>query len=998
MIIENYHENMAVQNVNVMPRRAYYIPFEYGENMSEHTERLERKSVTNLNGDWNFEFFESLQTFEAAAKHQLQHTNVIPVPSVWNLHGYDTLQYLNTQYPIPFNPPKVPKKNPCGFYSKHFTIANYNAHKKYHLNFEGVDSAFYLWINDKFIGYSQISHSISEFDISDVLVANDNKIQVLVLKWSDGTYFENQDMFRHSGIFRDVYILERATQHVVDFKIETLVDDSLANAHINIGQLKYEGLTHATVELYDPNGQLLSETEVYESVHFNVAHPLLWSAEQPDLYELRIKTAEEIIVQKVGVREVEIKNNQLYVNHQSIKLRGVNYHDSHPKTGYVMDEQQFIQDFQLMKAANFNAIRTAHYPKSPLFYELADYYGFYVMSEADLETHGVVRLYGDENNDDYNLIANDGLYETPIIERVVASVMPLQNYSCIIAWSLGNESGFGINIEKAASEVKALDSTRPIHYEGALYKEDNRDNDLSNIDMISRMYASPSEIEKKYLTNDQLDKPFVLCEYAHAMGNSPGDLKEYHDLIDKYDSFIGGFVWEWNDHGIHVGMTDGQAIFRYGGDFGETLHDGNFCVDGIVFPNREVHESYYEFQHVHRPIKLISNDGYQLKLRNQLDFLNVANYIDVACVITYRDNTQTVIQLDIKDFAPHTEYSVDVSELTTVNNISDVRLEYYLSNDSLLLNAQTKLGHDQVIYQRQDVLNVTDDNANQPYIISDDAYELVVKQKDNVYSFNKNTGMLSQVVKAHRSILVGESELCLWRAPIDNDVQVRKLWENAGYHDVSTAVNYYNAHYLNNNDVELLFDIAVVSNAKARIMTGEVSWTIRSNGSINVKFEVTKNQRMPFLPRFGLVFKLQDTFEDLKYYGNGPYGSYQDKGVATYLSYFDTTVTNNFEPHIVPQENSSHNNTTYIQVSDNRNCFVFTSIEPLSFNASHYAVAQLTHATHNDQLEQEAITYVHIDKYHSGIGSNSCGPELAERYRITENNIHFEFNLQLNEC
>lgn len=997
MIIEHYHENMAVQNVNLMPRRAYYIPFKHAENISEDTQRLERDSVTNLNGDWNFEFFDSLQTFEAAAKHQLQHTNVIPVPSVWNLHGYDTLQYLNTQYPIPFNPPKVPKKNPCGFYSKHFTIANYNADKKYHLNFEGVDNAFYLWINEQFIGYSQISHAISEFDISDALVEKDNKIQVLVLKWSDGTYFENQDMFRHSGIFRDVYILERATQRVIDFKIETAVDASLANAYINIGQLTYQGLSQANVALYHPNGELLSETEVNASTSFNVTQPLLWSAEQPYLYELRITTPEEIIVQKVGIREVEIKNNQLYVNHQSIKLRGANYHDSHPQTGYVMDKQQFIQDLQLMKAANFNAIRTAHYPKSPLFYELADYYGFYVMSEADLETHGVVRLYGDENNDDYNLIANDEAYEKPIIERVVASVIPLQNYSCIISWSLGNESGFGINIEKAASEVKALDSTRPIHYEGALYQEDNRDNDLSNIDMISRMYASPSEIENRYLTNDQLDKPFVLCEYAHAMGNSPGDLQEYHDLIDQYDSFIGGFVWEWSDHGIHVGMKDGQAIFRYGGDFGETLHDGNFCVDGIVFPNREVHESYYEFQHVNRPIKLISNDGYELQLRNQLDFINVADYIDVACVITFLDNTQEVIELDIKDFAPHTLYSVDVTELTNVEQISDIRLDYYLSNDTLLLDTQTKLGHDQVIYHRQDVLNVAQDTSSQPYIIVDDADVLEVKQEDKVYSFNKNTGMLTQAVKGHRNILVGESELCLWRAPIDNDVQVRKLWEDAGYHDILTDVNHYSAHYLNNKDVELVFDLAVVSNAKARIMTGKVSWTIRNNGSINVKLEVNKNPRMPFLPRFGLVFKLQDTFEALNYYGNGPYGAYQDKGVATYLSYFDTTVTRNFEPHILPQENSSHNNTTYLQVSDHKYGFTFTSAEPMSFNASHFAVAQLTHATHNDRLEQEPITYVHIDKYQSGIGSNSCGPELAERYRINDNDIHFEFNLQLNE-
>lgn len=989
MLEQQFHENMEIQHVNMMPRRAFYIPYQPGESAYRLETRYKTKNITLLNGDWDFEYFNSLEACMSQGEKKKKDT--LPVPSVWNLFGYDQIQYLNTQYPIPFDPPYIPKSNPCGRYTRSFEVTTYDAQSDYHLNFEGVDSAFYVWVNNQFIGYSQISHSISEFDISKFIHEGTNNIQVLVLKYSDGTYFEDQDMFRHSGIFRDVYILKRAQSRVDDFKIETHLADGLNEAFIDVGIERKQSLNQLTLHLYSPGGNLVSSVEVSDKYQFTLKEPQLWSPESPELYTLLIATDDEVITQKVGIREVQIKDNQFYINGQSIKIRGTNHHDSDPNTGYVMSEEKFMKDLELMKQGNFNAIRTAHYPKSPLFYELTDQYGFYVMSEADLETHGVVRLYGEENTEHFNLITDDPQYRTAIIERIEASIVPLKNYSSIVSWSMGNESGFGINMVEGLARAKQLDATRPLHYEGTLYRDKSKNYDVSNVDMISRMYPSPNEVEERYLKNPELDKPFILCEYAHAMGNSPGDLRAYHQLVEDYDSFIGGFVWEWCDHGVQVGLKDEEPIFRYGGDFGERLHDGNFCVDGIVFPDRTPHEGYYEFKHEHRPLRVIQQDEYQLTLRNQLDFTNIEDYLIVEATTTYLDGTKQSFEISFNHFAPHTKQIIDLNEYIETKTLSDIILRYRLKNGDALRQAHFDLGYDQIVYQRQSMMcqsSVTPSSIT----LNENNYTIEVSTDGWRYTFNKLDASLKSVIYRDHIMMKQQTENKLWRAPTDNDAYMRPDWEYSGYKDIGTRVHDYRIQE-SKSDVSLIFDIAMVDEVVPPALWGTLTWTIQNDGTLNVDYDLERDTLAPFLPRFGLAMTLPNDYEQVEYYGHGPYSSYQDKGMATYLDYFNTSVVENSQNHIKPQESGSHNETTFVKLSNGPRAIVITSEDTFSFNTTHYSLNQLTNTAHKDQLEQEDQTYLYIDYAQSGIGSNSCGPELVEAYRLNDKYIKFNFNL-----
>ncbi|SCS66460.1 glycoside hydrolase family 2 TIM barrel-domain containing protein [Staphylococcus caeli] len=991
MFKESYHENLETQHINLLPRRAFYIPYKHGEQNYKLETRYATQNVTLLNGTWQFKLYQSFESCMERRKHKKN--NTIEVPSVWNLYGYDQIQYLNTQYPIPFTPPYIPEDNPCGLYSRSFEILDYDEENEFHLNFEGVDSAFYVWINNNFVGYSQIAHAISEFDITDYVHNGKNFIEVVVLKYSDGTYFENQDMFRHSGIFRDVYILKRAKSRIDDFQIETTVDYDKCEGNIKFKMKRKCDLDIFDLYLYDFEGTEIEHVTITNQHQFILKQPELWSAEHPVLYTLLIVTKNEVITQKIGIREVKIQDNQLYINGQSIKLRGTNYHDSHPQSGYVMSEADFKKDLALMKQGNFNAIRTAHYPKAPLFYEMTDQYGFYVMSEADIETHGVVRLYGEENTEHFNIITDDKKYETPIIERIESSIIPLKNYSSIISWSLGNESGFGINMVKGLMRAKSLDSTRPIHYEGALYRDKEKKYDLSNIDMISRMYASPEEIEETYLKNSSLDKPFVLCEYAHAMGNSPGDLHAYQNLMEKYECFIGGFVWEWCDHAIQTGLKDGEPIFRYGGDFGESIHDGNFCVDGIVSPDRIPHEGYYEFKQEHSPLKIVHQDDYQVTLKNKLDFTNAQDFLTVDGVATYRNGIKKKFTLPLNSFLPHTEKTFDLRDYIDINDISDVVLHYKLTSEDAWRPRYFEVGHDQITYHRRTFISKKVEKMDIKCEEFSDKISVSVGDI-NQYCFDKRCGSLESLVHKGEVVLDKQTENNIWRAPIDNDAYIKEKWLYAGYDVAQTRVKSYKI-LKSKTEVRLIFDIEIVSVAVPPILYGNMIWTIKQNGTINIKYDLEKNTIAPYLPRFGILFKLPSTFETINYYGNGPMSSYQDKGIAPYLDMFETTVTCNGDVYIRPQETGSHNQTTFVNIMNDKHCVIINSEETFSFNVSHYSLEQLTKVKHNDQLVKEDQTYLFIDYKQSGIGSNSCGPELNKAYQFNDQNITFSFNLEI---
>ena len=573
MIIPRYYEDIKVLHDKTMPPRAYYIPASKKiDCLVEKREESDR--IQFLNGIWKFKYYDSIYDLKEefySTNYNAEKFDDLEVPSVWQMNGYDYNQYTNIKYPFPYDPPYVPHDIPCGAYVREFEYKKDDKAPLAFLNFEGVDSSFYLWINGRYVGYSQVPHMTSEFDVTKLLNEGTNKIAVLVMKWCDGTYLEDQDKLRMSGIFRDVYILTRPENSIRDYRVTTELKENKAVVSIEVDFLN--GTGDYSVELYDGDTWLNSQSiKENGTVEFEVENPVLWSHENPYLYTIVFSSEEEKIVEYTGFRKIEIIGNVLYLNGQKIVISGINRHDSDPKTGFTISIEQLMKDMKLMKEHNFNAIRSSHYPNAPYFYQLCDKYGFMVMDEADIEAHGPVMLYYEEDTD-YNrfkrwneTIADNPEWEESIMDRVQLMVHRDKNRPSILMWSMGNESAYGCNFEKALKWTKTYDPTRITHYESARYRNYDVTYDYSSLDLYSRMYPPFNEIFD-YLEKDN-SKPFMLVEYCHCMGNGPGDFEDYFELCQEQDSMCGGFVWEWCDHAIYDGVASNVVVKRFCNTYG----------------------------------------------------------------------------------------------------------------------------------------------------------------------------------------------------------------------------------------------------------------------------------------------------------------------------------------------------------------------------------------------------------------------------------------------
>ena len=1001
LLLNEYHENLSIHHVNMMQRRSYYIPFIDATEAINIKDRTNQFNFFSLNGKWDFNYFPSLQLIKDFNHiNEINLSDSIDVPSVWQMKGYDYNQYTNVKYPIPYNPPFVPTDNPCAIYKKEFDFNIDSEKQDYHINFEGIDSCFYFWINDKFVGYSQISHCISEFDISNYLVNGKNTITVLVLKWCDGTYFEDQDKFRMSGIFRDVYILTRSKSRINDFKLTTSVNVLSNEGVINLEILATVGNPNISYTLLEPNNTVISSGNIIENnLQINISNAQLWDAENPNLYTLLLQTETEVIKEKVGLREIKIENSILKINDVPIKIKGVNHHDSDPFKGYAITYDDLIVDLKLMKENNINSIRTSHYPKAPIFYELCDEYGFYVMSEADIETHGVVELYGLGYLDNYNMIADDVIYKESIIDRIDSSIVPFKNKSCIFMWSLGNESGYGINFETGAKYAKDLDSSRPIHYEAAHYANKQRTNDFSNLDVISRMYPSVEEI-KAYFEKG-IDKPFVLCEYAHAMGNSPGDLTKYDELIQKHDEFIGGYVWEWCDHALFMkNCKNGKKAYGYGGDFGERNHDGNFCMDGLVYPDRTPHTGLLEYKNINRPIRALSFDeaNNKVKFKNMLDFKNINEFLNVTYKIHANGELISSQHLVIDSLKPKEEKWFDLNVPNIPNGICTILFEYNVIQDESLYKKDMNLGHDQFIINEGNNLSYINDLLNtktnkEKFNIKECANKIDISNSKFNLTYNKNTATFEYIKLYEKVFLNAPMDFLIWRAPTDNDRNIKDTWIEAGFDQISTRV-YTNEIKEYEDKLKIISNLCLIPPYREKVLDLTVTWSIYSSGLINCNIAATKNMVTPFLPRFGVQLKLNKSYENVNYFGFGPYESYLYKNLSFYLGNFNSTVSEMHEDYIKPQENGSHHFCRNISINNEHEKIQVFSENDFAFNASHYSVNQLTTVNHNFELNEEDATYLIIDYKQSGIGSNSCGPELDQRYQLNEKEFSYNFYLK----
>ena len=1006
MIVPRYYENLSVLHENTMPARAYYIPASKRmDNLVEHREESDRMQL--LNGTWKFQYFNSIYDIQDSffeKNYDTENFDEIQVPSVWQMAGYDTHQYTNIRYPFPFDPPYVPQDIPCGAYVHNFEYSRDEKASKAFLNFEGVDSCFYVWINGSYIGYSQVSHMTSEFDVTDVLQDGTNTVAVLVMKWCDGSYLEDQDKFRMSGIFRDVYILKRPKQAISDYHIKTRIEDMLAKVEI---EMKFYSPLNVKISIEDRNGAVVALGSIAEegTAVLEIASPELWNTENPYLYKLILETENEVIVDHIALRKIEIKDQVIYLNGQKIKFRGVNRHDSDPVTGFTINPEQITTDLTLMKQHNFNAIRSSHYPNAPFFYEMCDKYGFMVIDEADIEAHGPFMIYRKEDTD-YNRfkrwnekIADDPVWEEAIVDRVKLMVERDKNRFCIVMWSMGNESAYGCNFEKALEWTKNFDPDRITQYESARYRNYDETYDYSNLDVYSRMYPALSEIQE-YLDKDG-SKPFLLVEYCHSMGNGPGDFEDYFQMIQDNDKMCGGFVWEWCDHAIAHGTAEnGKTIYAYGGDHGEEIHDGNFCMDGLVYPDRTVHTGLLEYKNVYRPARVISynKESGELVLHNYMDFDDLKDYVKISYELTQDGLVISKGKLPEVSAAPHSEGKINLKINVPESGKCYLKFIYHLKKELPLLDEDHILGFDEIEVSKEDTKcklaekwipkTVVDSELQ----VNENDTQIHIKGREFAYTIDKRTALFTEMKFAGREYLNHPMELNIWRAPTDNDMYIKSEWKKAHYDKAYTRA-YTTEVVQGKHGVKITSHASVVAETVQKILDVTITWKIEAAGKIDADIAVTKDDEFPDLPRFGVRMFLDKKLSAARYFGMGPQESYCDKHQAASHGLYHANVDDLHEDYIRPQENGSHYDCEYVELNNSRYGIVVSAENAFSFNASYYTQEELEKKTHNYELTESDSVVFCVDYALNGIGSNSCGPVVLDQYRFDDVLFRFQFTL-----
>ncbi|MSS65001.1 glycoside hydrolase family 2 TIM barrel-domain containing protein [Velocimicrobium porci] len=1009
MIVPKHYENLQVLHENTMPNRCYYIPASKIMHTLVHN-RKESDRFQLLNDQWNFRYYSSIYELQENFYEKDfigEEYELVTVPGMWQNYGFDKHQYTNIKYPFPFDPPYVPHDNPCGTYTYDFDYKKCKDAPKAYLNFEGVDSCFYVWVNGEYVGYSQVSHSTSEFDITDILVEGKNRLAVLVLKWCDGSYMEDQDKFRMSGIFNDVYILHRPEKIIYDYFVKTSYIDTKAIVTVEVKFLNNNG-TLAKATLSKANSEIIASKEISEStvLEYEIENPELWNPENPYLYFLILETEHEVITERIGIREIHIENNVVIFNGKPIIFRGVNRHDSDPVTGFVISIDQMKKDMEMMKQHNFNAIRSSHYPNQPFFYQLCDEYGFFVVDEADNESHGPGEIYFANDEFEYKSkrwnepISDNPAYIEATVDRVKLCVEREKNRPCIVIWSMGNECAYGCTFEEALKWTKSFDDSRLTHFESARYHSDKKKYDFSNLDMFSRMYPPFNEIDE-YLEGNP-DKPFILIEYCHSMGNGPGDFEDYFQIFQREEIMCGGFVWEWCDHAIYKGDTEeNQEMYYYGGDHGEDVHDSNFCMDGLVYPDRTPHTGLLEYKNVYRPLRVAEFDqkAKNISFHNYLDFTDVKDYIQMKYEVLCDGHVVEEGTLETPSIKPGCTEMTSLEIKIPEKGNAFLEIYYYSSKEVALVPEGHLLGFDEVKLE-------TADNRNQEVIqkleeSGDSNKALLTKETDEFvfifgeqfqYVLDKKTGMFTKLEYAGINQIEKPMEVNIWRAPTDNDMYIKLEWYRAKY-DKAYSRAYDTVVEISENRVNIHCYMALVANTVQRILDMDTTWIIDENGAIGLNMKVKRHPEFPMLPRFGLRLFMNKNMDYVQYYGMGPMESYCDKHRASSHGIYGGYVEDLHEDYIKPQENGSHYDCSYVTVESAHCKLEALAEKSFSFNVSAYTQEELTAKKHNFELQPSDNTILCLDYAQSGIGSNSCGPDLLEKYRLDSK--EFEFGIKL---
>ncbi len=998
-------ENHQIDGINRMPARAHFLTFPSKEKALLNNNRYTH-AFKNLNGVWKFMFLDAPEySPEGFFNSDFDVTKMddITVPGNWQLQGYGKMHYSDLWYNFPINPPYVPTENPTGIYKRTFFVEESYRDKKIIIRFCGVDSAYHLWINGKEVGYSKVARNESEFDITDLIrVGEENDVTVRVYQWSDGTYLEDQDMWWESGIFRDVELIGVPKDGINDYKVIADLDDEYKNGIFKVEAfLRTIKEVNVTFELVDAGeNTVFTKTVVakegkacIDEVITNVNH---WTAETPYLYKLFMTVEDdgqivEVIPQNVGFRNIKLNGETFLVNGVAIKFKGVNRHDYSPQNGRVVSREEIEKDIILMKQFNINAIRTSHYPNSYYLYDLCDEYGMYLIAETDLECHGF------ELTGDYKWITDDPSWELAYVSRMTRMIERDKNHPAIIFWSLGNESAFGCNFRKMTDVAHEMDPTRLVHYEG--------DFDVESADVYSTMYTWIENPKKPYLMKDIIEKskkPHIHCEYCHAMGNGPGNLKDYQDLVYAHDKLQGGFVWEWFDHGIESFTESGEKYYRYGGDFGDDPSNKDFCIDGLIMPDRTPSPGLYEYKKVIEPITTTAVDIQKgiINLLSRYDFANLDRFNLVYKVmeddvilqtgfmavpsIEARANKDITLPYDLSAIKvkPGAHYYVNISYQLR----EDTR---YASSGHELATAQFELPlyKEGIVVRPEGILNVEKEHTT-----------LHVKGANFSLDFNLVNGNLMNIVRDGMQVLSKGPRLTLWRAPISNDMEIidklKKVYFLHLEHEVVMNIDYH----MEGNILKVEVDTINSTTNSAWHFKTKYVYTVCPSGDILIDVEGTPSGRVDLapdmLPRIGVSMHLDKSMEHVRYFGMGPGENYADSKEAAQMGLYANTVDGLFTNYVIPQENGNHMGCKWVSMTNDRGMGLLASAEgDFNFSASWYEDKDLDDAKHTCDLVKRDYIVFNVDYKQNALGTNSCGQWQLDKYRAKFEDFKLSFRL-----
>lgn len=967
-----------------------------------HTDFLAKRKVKSLNGKWKFLFLEAPEyaptNFNLCDFDDSQ-WNEINVPSNWQFEGYDKMHYTDVLYLFPINPPFVPSNNPTGIYRTEFTLSENELDKDLILTFGGVNSAFDIWVNGVEAGYGKCSRLSSEYDISSFVKVGKNNITVRVYKWSDGTYLEDQDQWWLSGIYRDVNLVFKPKSSIENVIIKTsfpkdsldgILDIDLTLKNINDNYSVKYSLCEKDSDCIIHKNTLLVGKETHYKINQVIESVAKWSAETPNLYTITFqlenngKSVDSISVD-FGFREITIEDNIFKINGEAVLLNGVNYHDFSPKSGQYVDYDTVVEDLILMKKSNINTIRCAHYPKQDWFYYLCDYYGFYVIDEADIELHGFEWI------EKYDWLDNEKSWERAFSDRIIRMVEKHQNHPSIIMWSLGNESSIGKNFVTAVKELKQIDLSRPVHYEGDF------EADIS--DIYSTMYTSIDGLKNIANGHQAHNKPHFHCEYVHAMGNGPGNLALYQKLYRENSRLMGGCIWEWYDHGIKTLDDNKKTYYKYGGEYGDTPNNSNFCMDGLLMPNRKPSPALNEVKQVFAPIEIeeLDLDFLRFEVKNYNSFLSLSEYYikwEIKKGLSVLDQG---IRL-LTEENPRESELIDISSECIFHSFDApvyINFSIQIANNTLYCESAYEVAHYQfelpvLIDSKYEAKRCFDEIT-----VCENNHTLTLKNDNFSLEFDKVKGLLKNYILDGNSLIEKGPRICIDRAPIDNDMYKINDW--------------YNKYFINKIDEQLesftlikdMFEVIV--KIETHVSCFNQAWGFKclyeycvySDGTIDLNLKASSfkwsNVIPKMLPRLGIMLINSKTFDRVKWFGLGPDECYCDSKSSAMYGIYEKSISDLHTRYEKPQENGHREGVKWLNIFNENSVLSIKSKEKIGFNIQNYSIDQLRSAKHDSQLVEDPINYIYLDAIHSGLGSNSCGEEQMFENKATVSD--FSLNL-----